>query len=37
MAAHHALLPEEIADGYILSCQAQPVSEDVQIDFDRAL
>ena len=37
MAAHHALLPEEIADGYILSCQAQPVSENVQIDFDRAL
>jgi ring-1,2-phenylacetyl-CoA epoxidase subunit PaaE len=37
MAGHHALLPEEIAGGYILSCQAQPISDDVQIDFDRAL
>jgi ring-1,2-phenylacetyl-CoA epoxidase subunit PaaE len=37
MEEQHALLPEDVAEGYILSCQAQPVSDDVLIDFDRAL
>lgn len=33
----HALEPDEIAAGYILTCQAHPLSEEVFIDFDRAV
>ncbi len=31
----HGLEPEEIANGYVLSCQAHPISEDVIVDFDQ--
>ena len=36
MDLNHALEHDEIDAGYILTCQAHPVSEDVFIDFDAA-
>ena len=36
MDLNHALEADEVAAGYILSCQAHPVSETVVIDFDAA-
>lgn len=37
MDVHHALVDEEIQAGFILSCQAHPISDDVVIDFDQAV
>lgn len=34
MDLNHALSPEELAEGYILSCQAHPISDEVVVDFD---
>jgi ring-1,2-phenylacetyl-CoA epoxidase subunit PaaE len=34
MAVNFALEPEEVAAGYILTCQAYPTSEEVSINFD---
>jgi ring-1,2-phenylacetyl-CoA epoxidase subunit PaaE len=37
MDLNHALSPEEVADGYILTCQAHPISETVVVNFDLGL
>ncbi|MCF6274358.1 MAG: 2Fe-2S iron-sulfur cluster-binding protein [Robiginitomaculum sp.] len=34
MAINYGLEPEEIADGYVLSCQSVPLSKTVTINFD---
>ena len=34
MDVNHSLTEEEVSDGMILTCQAHPVSSDVEIDFD---
>lgn len=34
MIQNYGLSPEEVAQGYVLTCQAIPVSDDVEIDFD---
>lgn len=34
MDLNHSLTEEEVLDGMILTCQAHPVSDDVEIDFD---
>lgn len=31
----HGLEPDEIENGYILSCQAHPISDEVVVDFDQ--
>ncbi|MFT4560881.1 MAG: ring-1,2-phenylacetyl-CoA epoxidase subunit PaaE [Gammaproteobacteria bacterium] len=36
MDLNHALEPDELASGYVLSCQAHPVSDTVVINFDLA-
>lgn len=33
----HALDADEVAAGYVLTCQAHPLSDEVYIDFDRAV
>lgn len=35
MDIHHGLEAHEIAAGYILTCQAHPVSDEVVVDFDQ--
>ncbi|MDT3398280.1 2Fe-2S iron-sulfur cluster-binding protein [Streptomyces sp. B1866] len=35
MERNHALEPDEVAAGYVLACQSHPVSEEVELDFDR--
>ncbi len=35
MDIEHGLQPDEKSAGYILSCQAHPVSEKVRVDFDQ--
>jgi len=35
MDINHALSAEEVAAGYILTCQAHPLSESVAVDFDQ--
>lgn len=35
MDISHGLEPHEIKAGYILSCQAHPVSDEVEVDFDQ--
>ncbi len=37
MDVRHALEDEEVDNGYVLTCQAHPVSDEVYIDFDRAV
>lgn len=37
MDVHHALEDSEIAAGYVLSCQAHPLSDEVLLDFDQAV
>ncbi|ADO48669.1 1,2-phenylacetyl-CoA epoxidase subunit PaaE [[Enterobacter] lignolyticus] len=34
MATNYSLEPDELAAGYVLSCQALPVTPDVIVDFD---
>ncbi|MDN5743761.1 MAG: fatty acid desaturase [Nocardioidaceae bacterium] len=34
MDQNHVLDDDEVADGYVLTCQAHPVSEEVRIDYD---
>lgn len=34
MDLNHSLTEQEVQDGYILTCQSHPVSDDVEIDFD---
>ncbi|MEO1713602.1 MAG: 2Fe-2S iron-sulfur cluster-binding protein, partial [Bacteroidota bacterium] len=34
---NYGLEPDEIADGYILTCQAVPTSEKVKVDFDASI
>lgn len=35
MDINHALSAQEVAAGYVLTCQAHPVSDDVVLDFDQ--
>jgi ring-1,2-phenylacetyl-CoA epoxidase subunit PaaE len=35
MDLNHALSPEEVAAGYVLTCQAHPISDTVALDFDQ--
>lgn len=37
MDVRHALGDDELAAGYVLTCQAHPVSAEVYLDFDRAV
>lgn len=34
MARNYALEPDELAAGYVLTCQASPVTETLEIDYD---
>ncbi|NQY64496.1 MAG: 2Fe-2S iron-sulfur cluster binding domain-containing protein [Alteromonadaceae bacterium] len=34
MDVNHALTEEEVTDGFVLTCQSHPVSNDVVLDFD---
>jgi ring-1,2-phenylacetyl-CoA epoxidase subunit PaaE len=34
MDVNYALEPEEMADGYVLTCQSHPTSERVVVDYD---
>lgn len=34
MKANYGLTPEEVADGYVLTCQATPVSDGVALTYD---
>ncbi len=36
MDANYALSDEEVAEGFVLACQAHPASESVVVDFDEA-
>jgi len=36
MARNYALAPWEIEAGYILACQARPLTDAVTLDFDAA-
>ena len=36
MALNYSLTDEEIANGFVLTCQAHPVTETVVVDFDEA-
>ena len=35
MAKNFALVDEDLAAGYVLTCQAHPTSEQVTVDFDQ--
>ena len=35
MDRNYALEPEETDAGYVLACQSRPVTEEVELDFDR--
>ncbi|MEU7156221.1 2Fe-2S iron-sulfur cluster-binding protein [Streptomyces chrestomyceticus] len=35
MDRNYALEDEEVASGYVLACQSHPVTEEVELDFDR--
>jgi ring-1,2-phenylacetyl-CoA epoxidase subunit PaaE len=34
MAARYGLTDEEIASGYVLTCQSVPTGEGVEVDYD---
>jgi ring-1,2-phenylacetyl-CoA epoxidase subunit PaaE len=34
MIQNYGLSPEEVAQGYVLTCQAVPVSAEVELNFD---
>ncbi len=34
MARNYALEPDELAAGYVLTCQASPVTDSVTVDYD---
>jgi len=34
MAVHYGLTDEEVADGYVLTCQSVPVGDGVAVDYD---
>jgi ring-1,2-phenylacetyl-CoA epoxidase subunit PaaE len=34
MAARYGLSDEEVAAGYVLTCQSVPKSEGVEVDYD---
>jgi 3-ketosteroid 9alpha-monooxygenase subunit B len=34
MRANNALTDEDLADGYILTCQSIPTSEEIVVDYD---
>jgi ring-1,2-phenylacetyl-CoA epoxidase subunit PaaE len=34
MRRNYALEPDEVAAGYVLTCQSLPVSDEVTVDFD---
>ena len=34
MAVHYGLTEEEVADGYVLTCQSVPVGDGVAVDYD---
>ena len=34
MARNYALEPDEVARGYVLTCQSHPTSERVVLDYD---
>jgi ring-1,2-phenylacetyl-CoA epoxidase subunit PaaE len=34
MVRNYALEPDEVADGFILTCQTFPVGDEVTVDFD---
>ena len=34
MDLNHALSPEEISEGMVLTCQAHPITDRVVVDFD---
>lgn len=35
MEANYSLEPDEVAAGYILTCQAHPLTEELEVDFDQ--
>ncbi len=34
MAAQYGLTEQEVADGYVLTCQSVPCGDDVAVDYD---
>jgi ring-1,2-phenylacetyl-CoA epoxidase subunit PaaE len=34
MRRNYALEDDEVAEGYVLTCQALPVSDEVTVDYD---
>jgi ring-1,2-phenylacetyl-CoA epoxidase subunit PaaE len=34
MKQNYGLAPEEVAAGYVLTCQAVPLTDDVELNFD---
>ena len=34
MDQNHVLDDDEVATGYVLTCQAHPVSEELRVDYD---
>ena len=35
MDSNYALEPDEVARGYVLTCQSHPVTDRVTVDFDQ--
>ena len=35
MDSNYALEPDEVARGYVLTCQSHPVTDRVVVDFDQ--